>query len=62
MTNNYISEGHAGVPPVAQWVKNLTAGAWVAAVAQIRSLAWEFSHARGVALKEKNSMLRNSEI
>ena len=54
------------VPAVVQWVKNPTAVAqitakvwvwslaaaeWVAAVAQIQSLAWEFPYATGVAIE-----------
>ena len=35
---------------VAQWVKNLTAAAWVAEEKQVQSPAWEFSHAKSVAI------------
>ena len=39
--------------PVVQWVKDrvVTATAWVAAVTQVRSLAWELPYAEGVDQK-----------
>ena len=55
--------GEKDVPAVTQWVKNpptearVTAGSrvqsvvWVAAVAQIQSLAWEVPSASGGAIK-----------
>ena len=57
------------VPTVAQWVKNPTAMAWVAArcrfavliaaAAWIQSLAWEFPYAMSVAIKKRE---RSDEI
>lgn len=35
---------------MAQWVKNLTAEAWVAMEVWVRSLAQEFPHALGLAM------------
>ena len=37
---------------MAQWVKNLTAVAWVTAEAQIVYMAWEFPYAANVANKK----------
>ena len=45
-------------PLLVQWIKGsstATAAAWVMAVVQIRSLAWEFPYAMGVAIKKKKS-------
>ena len=36
---------------MVQWVKNLTAVAWVVAAAWIQYLAWELPYAMGVAKK-----------
>ena len=38
---------------MVQWVKNPTAAAWVAAMAQVQSLAWELPYARDAAIKKK---------
>ena len=38
---------------MVQWVKNLTAVAWVVAAAWIQYLAWELPYAMGVAKKKK---------
>ena len=38
------------VPTMVQWVKNLTAAAWVAAKVRALSLAWELPCATGVAV------------
>ena len=38
---------------MVQWVKNLTAVAQVATVAQVPSLAREFPYASGIAMKTK---------
>ena len=37
---------------MVQWVKNLTAVAWVVAAAWIQYLAWELPYAMGVAKKK----------
>ena len=47
----YLKEKPHGVPAVIQWVKNPSAVAQVAAVAQIKSLAWELSYAAGIKIK-----------
>ena len=41
-----------GVSAVMQWVKSLTAAAWITAEAQVRSLAQELAHVTGVARKK----------
>ena len=38
-SQTYLKFYNLGVPAVAQWVKNLIAVAWVAAEAQVQSLA-----------------------
>ena len=44
---------------MAQWVRDLASntGAWVTAVARVRSLAWELPHAMGMDKKERESKL-----
>ena len=44
-----------GVPTVVQWVKNLSAVAWVASEAPVLSLAWELPYAAGAAIKKKQN-------
>lgn len=39
---------------MVQWIKNLTAMAWVAGEARVRSLAQEISYAMIVAIKKKS--------
>ena len=49
---------------MAQWVKNLTAVAWVTAEAQIVYMAWEFPYAANVANKKRytSSMVAQTKI
>ena len=42
-----------GVPTLAQWVKDLIAGAQVTEEVWVRPPAWEISHATGAAKKKK---------
>ena len=42
-----------GVPTAAQWVKNLTATAWVHAEVWVLSLARQFPYAAHTAIKKK---------
>ena len=41
------------MPSLAQWIKG---SSLATAVAQIRSLAWEFPYVSGVAIKKKKSL------
>ena len=46
---------------MAQWVKNLTAAAWVAEEVQVQSLAWELASASDVTIKKKERKKNHQE-
>ena len=50
-----------GVLAVAQWVKNLTAAAWVAAEAWVQSLTWELPYVVDAAIKKRKPTHRHGE-